>query len=74
MDRLTLALILVGLLLVDAVLWVQGLGFLGHVWDHVVHDLTVELWTHVLLLGVVLVVYGVWRHLRGRNGMSGPWR
>lgn len=66
MDRLTLALILVGLLLVDIVLWIQGLGFLGHVRDHVVHDLTVELWTHLLLLGIVLVVYGAWREGRRR--------
>lgn len=73
-DRLTLALLLAGLALIDVVLWVQGLGFLGHVWDHVVRDVTVELWTHLLLLGIVLVVYGAWRQGRRRFVEDDPAR
>lgn len=58
----------IGVALAAAAFLVEGPGLLGHTADHVVRDLTVELWPHVLLLGVALVAYAGLREALARRG------
>lgn len=47
----------VGLLMIVLALAVEGPSLWDHTLAHVVRDLTVELWVHVLLGGVALLAY-----------------
>lgn len=60
-----------GLVLVVAAFAVEGPGLAGHTADHVVHDLTVELWPHVLLGGLALVAYAGVREALDRRAGGG---
>lgn len=59
-----------GLLVVVAFV-VRGPGLAGHTVDHIVHDLTVELWPHVLLLGLAMIAYAGMREVLERSETGG---
>lgn len=56
-----------GIVLAVVAFAVEGPGLAGHTLDHVVADLTVELWPHVLLAGLVLIAYGGVREVLSRR-------
>lgn len=56
-----------GVVLAVVAFVVEGPGLAAHTLDHVVADLTVELWPHVLLAGLTLVAYGGVREALSRR-------